>query len=128
MKSGQIHVYKNFYERLTGNKIRDMYYVMIPKFSEKLNEDLSEEDLKTKFNKWILKHDVQFVKVDYDPQQVSWFFARMNLMKKATSYEKRYSLSCRWCEYQKYCSTNGKDRSELIDEVIEPIIEEVALF
>lgn len=128
MKSGQIHVYKNFYERLTGNKIRDMYYVMIPKFSKKLNEDLSEEDLKTKFNKWILKHDVQFVKVNYDPQQVSWFFARMNLMKKATSYEKRYSLSCRWCEYQKYCSTNGKDRSELIDEVIEPVVEEVSLF
>ena len=128
-KSMQIHVYKNFYERLTGNKIRDMYYVIVPKFTEKLNENLSEENLKDKFIKWLEKHDVQFVKVEYDPKQVSWFFARMNLLKKATSFEKRYSLTCRWCEYQKFCSTNGKDRSELLDESLKEIeVKEVELF
>ena len=128
LKSGQIHLYKYYYEHLTGNKIRDMYYAIVPKCTEKLTEDLSEEDLKEKINKWMSKKDIQFIKVDYDEKQVRWFFARKALIEKATSFEKRYSLTCRWCEYAKYCKTNGKDRSELVEEMIEPVVEEVALF
>ena len=70
--------------------------------------------VKEKFFKWLDKHDVQFVKVEYDPQQVGWFFARTKLMEKATSYEKRYTHNCTWCDYKLYCSTNGKDTSELL--------------
>ena len=127
-KSGQIHIYKNFYERLTGNKIRDMYYAVIPKFSDKLTDDITEDKLKENFNNWLKDHDVQFLKVEYDPQQVSWFFARMRLMEKATSYEKRYTHECAWCEYRKYCSSNGQDRSELKEEVKEQEIMETNLW
>ena len=127
-KSGQIHIYKYFYEKLTGNKIRDMYFAVIPKFSEKLSNDITEDQLKQKFEKWLQKHDVQFLKVEYDPLQVGWFFARIEMMNKATSYEKRYSLSCRWCDYQKYCSTNGKDRSELLEDKKDEDVAEVNLW
>lgn len=114
-KSGQIHIYKYFYEKITGNKIRDMYFAIIPKFSEKLSEEMAEDKLKEKFEKWLQKHDIQFLKVDYDPQQVNWFFAKIRSIDKATSYEKKYSIACKWCDYQKFCSTNGRDRSELLE-------------
>ena len=65
-------------------------------------------------------------KVDYDDKQVRWFFARKSLIEKDTTFEKRYSNNCRWCEFQKYCSTNGKDRSELKEESSE--VQEVSLW
>ena len=112
-KSGQIHIYKYYYEKLTGNKIRNMYYAMVPKCMEVLNEDLNEVSLKENIDKYLLNRDIQFEKIEYDPMQIKYFFARKTLMEKAVSYEKRYSMSCNWCEFKKYCKTNGKDRSEL---------------
>lgn len=113
-KSGQIHIYKYYYEKLTGNKIRNMYYVFIPKLTEKLNEGLTEEKFINEILPAYSKKDIKFEKVEYDPQQLRWFFARKALMNKATTFEKRYSHECTWCEYAAYCRTNGEDTSGLI--------------
>lgn len=121
--SGQIHVYKYYYEKLTGNKIRKMYYAMIPKCPNKLEEDLSVEDVRSKIDKYLDKRDIKFEEIEFDPMQVRYFFARKTLMEKAVSYEKRYSTTCMWCEFQKYCKSNGRDRSELDEPQ-----EEVQLF
>jgi len=129
LKSGQIHLYKYYYEKITGNKIRDLYYVFIPKYQETLTEDMSLEDeevLKQKIVETLSKKDIIFEKIEYDRQQVNWFFARKTLMDKAIEFPKRYTTSCRWCDYQKYCSTNGKDTSELV--IKDKVVKEESLF
>ena len=108
--SPQVHIYKYFFERTTENKIRDLYYVFIPKSTIKLNENLSNvqeitEDLKTK--------DIHFEKVEYDKQQINYFFARKSLLEKSTNFQKRYSQKCSWCPFKNFCKSNGADRSEL---------------
>lgn len=120
-RSGQIHVYKYYYERLTGNKIRNLYYCFIPKFSDILTEDTNKEDLRKRIIEDLNNKNIIFEKVEFDPKQVSYYFARKILMERANNFEKRYSTKCRWCEYQKYCSSNGKDTSELLkkDEISE---------
>lgn len=114
--SGQVHLYKYYFERLTGNKVRDLYYVMIPKFSEKYTEGCDVEKLKQKAIKFYDTHDVTFEKVEFDRKKINFFFARRALMLKEKLFEKRYSFKCGWCAFQKFCSTNGKDKSELIDD------------
>ena len=114
--SGQVHLYKYYFERLTGNKVRDLYYVMIPKFSEKYTEDCDVEKLKQKAIKFYETHDITFEKVEFDRKKINFFFARKALMLKERLFEKRYSFKCAWCEFSKFCSTNGKDRSELLEE------------
>ena len=124
--SGQVHVYKYYYEKLTGNKIRDLYYVFIPKFKDSLTEGMSLEDedkLKERIINTLSQKDIHFEKIEYNRQQVNWFFARKALMEKAKEFPKKYTTKCKWCDYQLYCRTNGKDRSELEEE-----IKEVSLF
>ena len=119
--SGQVHLYAYYYEKITGNKIRNLYYAMIPKCTEKYSDGGSRENVDTFYD----THDVTFEKVEFDRQKINNFFARKAIMEKDKLFEKRYSFKCGWCEFQKYCSSKGKDRSELLEDVS---VEEVSLF
>lgn len=128
-QSTQVHVYKYYYEKLTGNKIRNLYYAMVPKSTVKLADCESYDDAIAKVDDFFKDKSINFVKVDFDRSKVGYFFARKSAMDtsdKTGSYTKIYSTLCRFCEYNKYCSTNGKDRSELIDSDNE--YKEVELF
>jgi len=109
-KSQQVHIYTYYFERLTGNKVRDSYYVFIPKPTIKLNESLSN---KKEILEELSNMNVHFEKVEYDPNQVNYFFARKTLMEKAKDFPKRPNRFCRWCPYYLFCTSNGVDRSEL---------------
>ena len=122
-RSGQIHIYKYYYEKLTGNKIRDIYYVFIPKFNDTLNESLSDQEIKDRIIEYFSDKEIHFEKIEFDKKQIGYFFARKTLMDKAVEFPKRPSPSCSFCEYKKYCLTNGEDTSELLKE--EPIKEEI---
>lgn len=111
--SNQVSVYKYYYEKITGNKIRNMYYAMIPKLMETLNESLDKE---AKLKEYIDNSEVTLNKIEYDKKQVSYFFARKVMMEKDDKFIKRQSGACRWCEFKHYCESNGEDRSELVDE------------
>lgn len=125
-KSGQLHVYKYYYERITGNTIRNMYYILIPKSTEMLTEDVSQHDLIDNITKTLSNADVKFIPIEYDPQQLRYFFARKSILEKATVFEKRYTTMCKYCEFNKYCKTNGLDTSELkVKEEAKPKEEEV---
>lgn len=129
--SPQVHIYKYFYEKLTGNTIRDMYFAVVPKVPEVLNEDMNQEKLIQLIDETYKKKGVQFIKIEYDPMQIKYFFAKKSLMDKSDKlgiYEKRYSTMCRWCPLQKYCQTNGTDKSELVEKENELKVEEISLF
>ena len=108
--SPQVHIYKYYFEQLTGNKVKDLYYVFIPKATIKLNEDLSNkkeilEDLAAK--------NIYFELVKYDQYLVDKFINDKNLMAVATKFPKKYNRFCNWCQFKKLCKSNGLDRSEL---------------
>ena len=42
-------------------------------------------------------------------------------MLKATTFEKKNSSKCIWCEYKKYCDSCGEDKSELKVKKDEPV-------
>lgn len=126
--SGQLHVYQHYYEKLTGNKVRNLYYVFIPKYKESLKEGMTKDDvdkLKQDVIQYFKDKDIHFEKVEFNPQQVSMFMAKKNLMDKAMEFPKKYTTMCNWCDYKLYCKTNGKDKSELKGETK---VEEVSLF
>lgn len=109
-KSPQVMLYKYYFERLTGNEVRDLYYVFIPKATIKLNESFTN---KSEIIEELSSKNVHFEKVEYDSNQVNYFFARKTLMEKAKEFPKRPNRFCRWCQYYRLCTSNGVDRSEL---------------
>lgn len=127
-KSGQVHVYKYYYEKITGNIIRNMYYALIPKNTNTLY-DMSERELLESIED-LKNQSVQFIPIEYDSQQVAFFFANRDAMLNATEFPKKQNRLCYFCEYRKYCQSNGQDTSELKKkkEETEETIEEVSLW
>lgn len=124
--SSQLHLYKYQVERKYNVKIRNLYYVMIPKvqIKQKKTEDLFQfrkriqEQLEETFQNF------KIIKVEYDPEKVIDFWIDVKRLQESEDYCKRPSYLCRWCEYQDFCE-KGEDymlipknerRERVIDE------------
>lgn len=90
-KSSQVHVYKYYYEKMTGNKIRNIYYIIIPKC---LDEGLDRYKAEAK---------IQFEPIQFDKTKVGNFFAHKLMMEKDDKFIKRKTKLCEWCEYRAIC-------------------------
>lgn len=113
MGAYQLHVYKWAYEKMTGNTIRDMYYVFAPKTAvrQKKNETLGEFRLRMM---GVLKEkEVTTKQVEFDQTKVNGFFKLAKDMTCAKVFNKQESKLCDWCEYQRYCESEGNDDSEI---------------
>lgn len=103
--SPQLHLYKYFYEKMTGNKIRDMYFLFVPKVAirQKKTEDLYQfrkridEELEKTFE------NLEFMKINYDHKKVISFLLDVKNLYECEDFKKNPSYLCNWCEYQKYC-------------------------
>ena len=108
LDSEQLHLYKYFYEKMTGDKIRNMFYLFIPKIQirQKKTEDLYQfrERLKSK----LAEAEVKLVQIEYYSEKVIDFLHGVKHCLEAKDYPKNETALCRWCEYQEYC-TGGFD-------------------
>ena len=103
--SPQLHLYKYFYEKQTKNKIRDMYFLFVPKVQirQKKTEDLYQfrkridEELENTFE------NLEFMKVKYDSKKVIEFLLDVKKLYDCEDFEKKPSYLCNWCEYKDYC-------------------------
>lgn len=115
LESPQIHLYKYYFEKITGNRVRNISYVFLPKVSIK---EAHLEDSYKLVDEALDKAKIRIETVDYDPRKVSYYFARKASLVKAEkneeyAYEKRNTWKCKWCDFRKYCLSDGEDRSEL---------------
>lgn len=113
MDSPQLHLYKYFFEKENpGKKIRNLYYLFIPKVSikQKKTEDL------TKFRKRIQEElktaEPKVVQVEYDINKVLNFMFGVKEVLEAEEFSKQPNYLCRWCEYESYCM-KGEDYMNL---------------
>ena len=114
MNSKQLHLYKYFFEKSNeGKKIRDLYFVFIPKvmIRQKKTKDLYQfrDRLREKLN----DSEIQLVKIDYDYTKVIDFVFNIKNLLETSSFEKRETNLCKFCEYEKFCK-------EKIDYMILP--------
>lgn len=103
MESEQLHVYKYFAEKLLGIKIRDLYFLFVPKtmIRQKKTEDLHE--FRKRLSETLEGMTPTVQKVEYDPNKVIEFLTSTKHVVEAEEFEKRPSRLCDWCEYQSYC-------------------------
>lgn len=107
--SEQLHLYKYFFEKLNPGKfIRNLTYWIIPKVSikQKKNEDLVQ--FRTRIEEELSGKEIEFVKVDYDPNKVIGFLTGCKRCLEAKDFPEKHSYLCNWCEYQDYCQ-KGED-------------------
>jgi len=104
-ESMQLHLYKNYYDGITGNKINNLYYLIIPKIKNKI-KNINASD-SAKYINGIYdeaqKAEPMLMPIAYDPNYVIEFFLRIKRISELQEYEKQKTYLCNYCEYKKYC-------------------------
>lgn len=115
--SEQLHLYKYYFEKANhfertypGKKIRNMFFVFIPKVMirrKKKNKTNKLDETDFEFRRRILteleKKEIQVVKVPYDPNKVIEFLTSTKHLLEEQKFEKHPTRLCDWCEYQQFC-------------------------
>ena len=102
--SGQLHEYKYFFERNNpGKRIRNMYFVFIPKVTirQKKTETLTE--FRERLKKELSGVEVKTVQIGFNPEKVIDFLFGIKAVNEETEFPQEKSYLCRYCEFQEYC-------------------------
>ena len=106
MESGQLHEYKYFIEKThPGWKIRNMYFVFVPKVSIKQKKTESLMDFRERIQEQLNKESVQIVQIEYNPNKVVEFAMNIKTILETKDFPKEKSFLCGWCEYQEFCES-----------------------
>ena len=102
--SVQIHLYKYFFEKLNpGKKIRNLYYLCVPKINIKQRKTESLQEFRNRMQEICLKEKPNLIEVEYDQNKVlDWLF-NVKHMIEAEDYPKNERWLCGYCDYKDYC-------------------------
>lgn len=107
----QLHLYKYFFEKTRRDKIRNLYYVFVPKLKVK---DYNDPNYKDKLIADLLAANIDIVQIKYDINYVIKFLIDAKHCIEDTTFNK--GTNCYFCPYKKYCASNGEDTSEILKE------------
>lgn len=103
-QSQQLHLYKYFFERDNpGKKIRNMYFVFIPKVTIRQRETETTLDFRQRLKKELSKVKVKTVQIDFDLCKVIDFLFGIKAINEEIEFPKQENYLCRYCEYQEHC-------------------------
>lgn len=107
--SKQLHLYKYFFERNNpGKKIRNMYFVFVPKVSIKQKKTETLQEFRNRLTEELENVEVKTVQIEFNIQKVIEFLFEMKAVNEETEFPKEKSYLCRYCEFQEYCE-KGND-------------------
>ena len=102
--SVQVHLYKYFFEKLNpGKKIRNLYYLCVPKVNIKQKKTESLGQFRKRIQEELTTAEPKLIPVEYDQNKVlDWMFNVKHTVE-AVDFPKNPSWLCRYCEYAEYC-------------------------
>lgn len=108
-QSGQLHEYKYFFERNNpGKKIRNMYFVFIPKVTIRQKKTETLLEFRERLKEALSGVEVKIVQIGFNPEKVIEFLFGIKAVNEETEFPQEKSYLCRYCEFQEYCE-KGND-------------------
>ena len=103
-QSNQLHLYKYFWERNNpGKKIRNMYFLFIPKVSIRQKKTETLLDFRQRLKEELAGAEVKTVQIGFNPEKVIEFLFGIKAIKEEKDFPQNKSYLCRFCEYQENC-------------------------
>ena len=119
--SRQLHIYKYYFEKThPGKRIRNMYFVMIPKVQirQKKTEDIFQFRMRLVKELDKVKDEVKIYPITYDSTKVIEHLEICQNILTTTTFEKHPTKLCGWCEYKNFCEEkDGIDMLPSIERV-----------
>lgn len=112
--SEQLELYKQMFERLNpSEKIVDMYFIVANKVNIRRHRDEDEDSYRRRINLALKDVRVDIVSPDAEIS-MGEFEETVEAMFDCTDFRQNKSPLCRWCEYEKYCSSDGTNLEDIM--------------
>ena len=109
MDSKQLHVYKSEFEKANLNKkIRNMYFVFIPKCQIRLKKTEEQYQFRQRIIQDLKNKEIKIESVIYNESKVNDYLNIVNELKTAQEYPKNETKLCDYCEYKDFCNNKGE--------------------
>ena len=109
MESPQLHVYKEYFELIGHRKVRNLYFVFVPKIAIRQKKTETVQTFRTRLMEELRKKGIEVREVPYDPKKARDYFDSIQAISDCKDFTKNESRLCDWCEFQRYCKSDGKE-------------------
>lgn len=108
--SPQLSIYKHYLEQVRPDlHINHLKYVMIPKVNIRQKKTESLWEFRQRLQERLEATEIKIIEVSYDDASVTQFEKCCQLLDTVEKFPKNPTRLCDWCNYQKYCLSNGKE-------------------
>ena len=113
LESPQLSIYKYYLEKVRPDiTINHLKYVFVPKvmIRQKMKSKPPEtiEQFRKRLVERMAETEIKIIEVEYDPNSISQFEECCRLLDKQEVFPKNPTRLCNWCQYQKYCESDGE--------------------
>ena len=103
MESPQLHVYKNYFELETGKKVKNLFYIFVPKIQIRQKKTETVQTFRNRLYEELRNKEPEIVPVPFDENKVVEFVEDIGKIESCHDYYKNSTKLCDWCEYKDYC-------------------------
>lgn len=113
LESPQLSIYKYYLEKVRPDiTINHLKYVFVPKvmIRQKMKSKPPEtiEQFRKRLVERMAETEIKIIEVEYDPNSISQFEECCQLLDRQEVFPKNPTRLCNWCQYQKYCESDGE--------------------
>lgn len=110
LNSPQLHLYNYF----LGGTPQNLYYLIIPKTAIKQKKTETLYQFRERLRETLSRMEPQLYPVEYNPEKVAEFLLDVKHLAESETFPKVESDLCRWCQYEKYCKSNGENDLDIV--------------
>lgn len=103
LESPQLHVYKYYFEKLTGYKVRKLYFIFVPKIQIRQKKTETIQGFRNRLYDELKLKEPQIVEVPFDQSKLEEFMQDIATIESCSDWTKNDTRLCDWCEYQALC-------------------------
>lgn len=114
LTSPQLSIYKHFLEKVRPDiKINHLKYVFVPKVSIRQKTKANPPETIYEFRQRLSDHldasEIKVIEVNYDSDSITQFEKCCKYVSECKDFPKNQTKLCNWCNFQKYCESNGRE-------------------
>ena len=110
LASPQLSLYKWYFEQThTGTVVDHLRYVFIPKITIRQKKTETIQEFRSRLQSELEASEIKLVEVEYDPTSIPRFKECCQALSGVTAFPRNETPLCKWCQWQKYCSSDGKE-------------------
>lgn len=102
-QSGQLSIYKYYFEKLGMGKVRNLYFVFIPKIQIRQKKDEDLYQFRQRLYEKLESTEIEVWQSQYNLEILEDFFKTCGLISATKEFPKNETHLCSWCEYEGFC-------------------------